>query len=295
MLWKPEVPRTVSSSEWQSQSPGCYLSCWPTDYKSESPRAPSSGLINLLGRLREPRKTICSLDCWFIILIKGYRSVARWRHTGKVLDQRAMSLWVWGLARRPMEGHSPSLGSWKQDLSPPFWVFNGSFVPWLIIGQWPLIQPPAPLPSLEVHGGLRIPALSSQGWFSWPPALTLGWHPEPPSLKCLRNWGQGAEPYPMALITQEIPRVRELWARNCEWRPNVYFFSNKFEVSYHRFAGLGKEKNVAIAGVSSSLARGICQGRWPWVTFLVITSELVWGKIFKIYFWVISLFSGRCS
>ena len=56
---------------------------------------------------------------------------------------------------------------------------------------------------------------------------------------------------------------------------HVYFFSNKFEVSYHRFAGLGKEKNVAIAGVSSSLALGICQGRWPWVTFLVITSELV--------------------
>ena len=76
---------------------------------------------------------------------------------------------------------------------------------------------------------------------------------------------------------------------------HVYFFSNKFEVSYHRFAGLGKEKNVAIAGVSSSLARGICQGRWPWVTFLVITSELVWGKIFKVYFWVISVFSGRCS
>lgn len=41
---------------------------------------------------------------------------------------------------------------------------------------------------------------------------------------------------------------------------------------------------MGTAGVSSSRARGLCQGLGAMVTFSVIASELVSGEIFKGYF-----------
>ena len=41
------------------------------------------------------------------------------------------------------------------------------------IGHW-LIQPPAPLHSLEVRDGTEIPFLQLHGWSSWQPAPTPG-------------------------------------------------------------------------------------------------------------------------
>ena len=53
-------------------SPGCHLCFWPTGYKSEVPKTPSSGLINLLEQLTELRETFYLLDHQFII--QGYNS-----------------------------------------------------------------------------------------------------------------------------------------------------------------------------------------------------------------------------
>lgn len=49
------------------------------------------------------------------------------------------------------------------------------------IGHW-LIQPPAPLHSLEVRDGTEIPFLQLHGWSSWQPVFVLWWGPTPYSL-----------------------------------------------------------------------------------------------------------------
>ena len=62
-------------------NPSCYLSFWPTDYKSKIPMALSLDSFNLLERLTKLRRTIYSLDSWFIV--KGYHWYILWDAKGK--------------------------------------------------------------------------------------------------------------------------------------------------------------------------------------------------------------------
>lgn len=57
---------TAFHFRWQSQSPGGYLCFRPSGYKSEVPMTPSLGLINLLEQFTGLRKSVYTLDYWFI-------------------------------------------------------------------------------------------------------------------------------------------------------------------------------------------------------------------------------------
>lgn len=145
-------------------SPGCYLYFWPTGYKSEIPKSPLLGSINLLKWLTEIRTPIYSPDCWFIT--KGCNSeTVRWK--------RHFEQWVG-------KGRGASAFSPSVPLSPNRQVFTnpealqtlflGSFVEgslrrhnWL--SHWPLaaecdLQPLFPPQRLGVGWrGLKVPIL----------------------------------------------------------------------------------------------------------------------------------------
>ena len=160
-------------------NPGCYLYFWPTGYKSEGPKTPSLGSINLLEWLTELRKPIYSLDCLFII--KGYNSDTQW-------NERDASSKGWG---KGMELPSSlwachylqiSKRSLTQKLSKPcplgvLWRLHYIVKIDKIIGPWWSIQPPGPLPFLEVRGSGWGETESANLLITWLVLLATSPHP----------------------------------------------------------------------------------------------------------------------
>lgn len=175
-------------------------------------------------------------DHWLTRLLIPYRRItatARGRETQGESPNKGASFLVIRHTRalhrasRSMVHHCGS--SRKRDKSSPFWIFLEASVHDWIIGQWQLMQPPAPLPSLEIRDWKFQPSGHMVGSLATSP---LPWV-EPWShllWSIHRNWGQETK-YPIALITQEILRVwgalsQELWMKT----KYIYFF---YKWNYH--------------------------------------------------------------
>ena len=132
-------------------SPGSYLRFWLTGYKLEAPMTPSSGLINLLEQLTEPRKTL-SLTRLLIYSTKLLEDLNRQmkRHIGQGMGKgHGASMPSPGETLSPVSTCSPT---WKLSEPPFFWVFIVASLhkhKWLNFDHWRLVQPPGPLPSLR--------------------------------------------------------------------------------------------------------------------------------------------------
>ena len=96
-------------------SPGYHLYFWPTDYKSELPKIPFLGLVNLLQWLMELRETFCLLD--HQLIIRGYNlGTARWKRcTGQCMGK----------------GHGTSKPSLSTPLSPDLHIFTNPEAFWI--------------------------------------------------------------------------------------------------------------------------------------------------------------------